>query len=45
MNIDNITQEDLNLIANEINNIPRKCLGYRTPKEFYNSPPECYVFS
>lgn len=41
MNIDAITQKDLDLIANEINNIPRKCIDYKTPKEFYESLTGC----
>lgn len=41
INIDIITQKDLDLIANEINNIPRKCIGYKTPKEFYESLTGC----
>ena len=34
-NIDELTQEDLNSIAEELNNRPRKRLGYRTPAEVY----------
>lgn len=30
------TQEDLNEIAEKINNIPRKCLGFKKPKEVFN---------
>ena len=45
MNIDIITQKDLDLIANEINNIPRKCIGYKTPKEFYESLVGCCTSS
>ena len=45
MNIDTITQKDLDLIANEINNIPRKCIGYKTPKEFYENYPKCCTSS
>lgn len=41
MNIDIITQKDLDLIANKINNIPRKCIDYKTPKEFYESLTGC----
>lgn len=33
--IDNVTQEDLDDIAWELNNRPRKRLGYLTPLEFY----------
>ena len=28
-------------ISREINNIPRKCIGYKTPKEFYKSYSKC----
>ena len=28
-------------ISREINNIPRKCIGYRTLKEFYESYSKC----
>lgn len=31
--IDTISQEELNKIATQANNTPRKCLGYLTPKE------------
>jgi transposase, IS30 family len=34
-NIDKLTQEELDLIAEELNNRPRKRLGYRTPAEAY----------
>ena len=34
-NIDELTQEDLDSIAEELNNRPRKRLGYRTPAEVY----------
>lgn len=34
-NIDKLTQEDLNSIAEDLNNRPRKRLGYRTPAEVY----------
>ena len=36
-NIDDLTQEELNDIAEELNNRPRKRLGYRTPNEVYLS--------
>lgn len=47
-NIDDLTQEDLNDIAWELNNRPRKRLGYLTPIEFYrinvlNLPKEQFV--
>ncbi len=31
----NLTQHQLDLIVEEINNRPRKCLGYRTPNEVF----------
>jgi IS30 family transposase len=31
--LENITQRHLNLIANRLNNRPRKCLGFKTPKQ------------
>ncbi len=31
--VDNLTQRDLTLIENIMNNTPRKCLGYLTPNE------------
>lgn len=34
-NIEEITQEELDRIASRMNNIPRKCLDYRTPKELF----------
>jgi len=34
-NIDELTQEDLDSIAEDLNNRPRKRLGYRTPAEAY----------
>ncbi len=35
--IDDLTQEDLDAIADELNNRPRRILGYRTPKEVLES--------
>lgn len=35
-NIANLTQNELNNIASELNNRPRKRLGYKTPSEVYN---------
>ena len=32
-------------ISREINNIPRKCIGYKTPKEFYENYPKCCTSS
>lgn len=34
-NIDNLTQDELDEIAEELNNRPRKRLGYKTPNEVY----------
>ena len=34
-NVDEITQEYLDIIAIQVNNTPRKCLGYWTPKEVF----------
>ena len=34
-NIDEITQEELDALANKMNRTPRKCLDYRTPKEVF----------
>jgi len=33
--IDMITQNDLDLLANKVNLCPRKCLGYKMPKEVF----------
>lgn len=33
---DNLTQKELNEIITEINNRPRKCLGFKTPYEVYS---------
>lgn len=33
--IDQITQSDLDQLAEKMNNLPRKCLGYLTPKELF----------
>ena len=35
--ISNLTQQELDDIADELNNRPRKRLGYKTPNEVYNS--------
>lgn len=32
-----VTQKELDEIAHKLNNRPRKCLGYRTPAEVFNS--------
>jgi len=34
-NIDQITQPELDQLADRMNNLPRKCLGYLTPKELF----------
>lgn len=34
-NTDDLTQDLLDAIAREMNNTPRKCLGYKTPKEIF----------
>lgn len=38
MNLDQMTQKDLDLLADKMNNLPRKCLGFRTPKELFLKP-------
>jgi IS30 family transposase len=40
--IDDITQRDLQDIEDELNNKPRKRLGYRTPNEVYNHVKKHY---
>lgn len=35
INIHNVSQEQLDQLARRMNNIPRKCLAYRTPKELF----------
>lgn len=35
--IDSITDEEIYEIQEKLNNRPRKCLGYRTPNEYFNS--------
>ena len=32
-----LTQQDIELIMNRLNNRPRKCLGFMTPNEFFNA--------
>jgi IS30 family transposase len=34
-NLDNYTEEEILYVENQLNNRPRKVLGYRTPKEVY----------
>lgn len=38
----NITQFELDSILEEINNRPRKCLGYETPAEAFKKELQCY---
>lgn len=33
---ENITEEDIKLVMDRLNNRPRKCLGYRTPNQVFN---------
>ncbi len=35
LNIDEITQEELDQLSKTLNNTPRKCLGFKTPKELF----------
>lgn len=41
-NLNDITEEALREIQDSVNNIPRKCLGFKTPMEVFN---ECIVKS
>jgi len=34
--IDQVEQKDLDVLANKMNTLPRKCLGYQTPLEVYS---------
>ena len=36
ININTITQEVLDNVADLLNNLPRKVLGYKTPNEIWN---------
>ena len=36
IDLDNVTDNDLKRIENIMNNTPRRCLGYRTPKEVFD---------
>jgi IS30 family transposase len=36
MRFDTITDEDVQRVADKLNNRPRKCLGYQTPSEVFN---------
>lgn len=38
---DDLTQEELDSIVEEINNRPRKCLGYHTPNEMFQNQLQC----
>jgi IS30 family transposase len=40
-----VTQLELNSIVEEINNRPRKCLGYETPTEAFKRELKCYLFN
>lgn len=33
--IKQITQKELDVIADKMNRCPRKCIGYKTPKELF----------
>jgi IS30 family transposase len=35
INVDQVTQKDLDLLADKMNLCPRKCLGYKMPKEVF----------
>ena len=37
MSLSDITQNDVDDVVNELNNRPRKSLGYRTPYEVFNN--------
>jgi IS30 family transposase len=37
MPLDKVTDEDISLIQNKLNNRPRKLLGYKTPNEVYDA--------
>jgi IS30 family transposase len=43
-NFDTISKEEIQRIQDIINNRPRKCLGYRTPKEVYDELCKKYLF-
>ncbi len=36
MALDKVTDEQISLIQNKLNNRPRKLLGYKTPNEVYD---------
>ena len=40
MRFDNLSDEDVQRIAEKLNNRPRKCLGYRTPNEVFKKLAE-----
>jgi len=37
MALDNVTEEEVDIIQNRLNNRPRKLLGYKTPNEVYDA--------
>ena len=37
MALDNVTEEEVHIIQNKLNNRPRKLLGYKTPNEVYDA--------
>jgi IS30 family transposase len=37
--ITTLSQKDVDSVANNMNNTPRKCIGYKTPQEFYENTP------
>jgi IS30 family transposase len=41
LNIDAIKQDEISKIADEINERPLKCLGYKTPKEVFMGYTGC----
>ena len=44
MRFDNLSDEDVQRIAEKLNNRPRKCLGYRTPNEVFKKLAELSKF-
>jgi len=36
-NLDDLTEEDIAYVEKQLNNRPRKCLGYMTPQEVFNN--------
>jgi IS30 family transposase len=37
MDLSKLTEKDIRYVENQLNNRPKKCLGYRTPNEVFNS--------